>query len=324
MKAIRCHEYGALENLILEEIESPQPGPNQVLIRVQSAAVNFPDNLLVKGLYQRRPDTPFTPGAEVAGTVRLVGSEVTSCQPGDVVAAKMLDGGYAEEALAPANDCHILDSEVDMRKASAFLVTYGTSYHALKDRGHLMEGETVAVLGAAGGVGLAAIELAKLMGARVIACASTGEKLALCEKYGADDLLNYSEKDLRDGLKSILNGKGLDMVVDPVGGKYAEPAIRSLNFGGRYLVIGFTDGAIPKIPLNIPLLKSCSIVGVFWGRFMKERPVQARANHELLTSWLNQGKINPHIHKGFPLEKAVEAMKWVDDRQVLGKVVLDM
>ncbi len=324
MRAIRVHQFGDIEALQVEEIASQQPNAQEVVVSVASAGINFPDVLLVKGLYQRRPALPFTPGAEVSGIIKAVGSDVTHLEPGDFVAAKMLDGGYAEEVIVRAEDCHRLDPKVDLRQASAFLVIYGTAYHALKDRGHLMEGETIAVLGAAGGVGLATVELAKRMGAHVIACASTEEKLALCKKYGADELLNYAQRDLREGLREILGGRGLDVVLDPVGGKYAEPSVRALNFGGRYLVIGFTDGAIPKIPLNIPLLKSCSIVGVFWGRFMKERPVQARHNHELLTSWLNEGKISPFIQKSFPLEHAVEALQWIDQRKVLGKIVLEV
>ena len=324
MKAIRVHQYGSLANLDLEDIQPPKPGPQEVLISVEYAGTNFPEVLLVKGLYQRRPDTPFTPGPEVAGRIVAIGEAVTAVKVGNLVAAKMLDGGYAEQALARVEDCHLLHENVDRRQAAGFLVTYGTAYHALKDRANLMEGETIAVLGAAGGVGLATVELAKIMGAHVIACASTEEKLQLCAQYGADELLNYSQGDFRSELKDLLGRRGLDVVMDPVGGKYAEPAIRSLNFGGRYLVIGFTDGDIPKIPLNIPLLKSCSIVGVFWGRFLQERPVQARQNHELLTQWLNEGKINPFIQKSFPLADASAALQWIDGRKVLGKVVLEV
>ncbi len=322
MLAVRCHRFGALADLVIEECPSLTPGPAEVLIRVFATGINFPDLLLVRGLYQRKPSFPFIPGAEVSGVISAVGSQVTALHPGDLVSAQMRDGGYAEEVVVDQESCYPLESDVDLVKAAAYLVGYGTAYHALKDRARLLPGETILVLGAAGGVGLAAVELAKLLGARVIACASTDTKLALCAQYGADELLNYSKTDLREGIKSCTGSGQVDVIFDPVGGRITDAGFRSLSYGGRYLVIGFASGQIPKIALNLPLLKAASIVGVFWGRFIKEWPQQARSNHQLLTTWLNQGKIKPFVEKTFPLKEAVTAMKWIDDRMAMGKIVL--
>ncbi len=321
MKAVQCHAFGPVDQLTVDQVPGPQPTGRQVLIDVRAAAVNFPEVLLVKGLYQNRPDFPFIPGAEAAGVVSALGPEVRDLKVGDQVATQMRVGAYAEKILADERLCHVF-SQASFEAAASFLVTYGTSYHALKDRARLQPGETISVLGAAGGVGLAAVELAKKMGATVIACASTQEKLDLCKSYGADHLVNYRETPLREALGQILGKRGPDVMLDPVGGDYAELGVRSMAFGGRYLVVGFTAGNIPKIPLNLPLLKGCSLVGVFWGRFLMEDPTTARANHDELMAWIDAGELRPHIQRSFALEEAVQALQWVESRKVMGKVVL--
>ncbi len=322
MKAIRCHQFGSVSDLRWEEIPLPIPSTGEIRIRSKYIGVNYPDLLLVKGLYQRKPQTPFIPGAEVAGVVDAVGQDVQAFKVGEQVVAKQLQGAYAEFISVPASACYHLPSSISPQKAAACLVTYGTSLHALQDRAILQPGETLLVLGAAGGVGLAAIDIAKTVGAHVIAVASSEEKLEICRRYGADTTINYLQSDLREKVKEELAGRSLDVVLDPVGHVYAEPMIRSLGFGGRYLVVGFAGGSIPQIPLNIPLLKSCAIVGVFYGRFLQERPLEGRANHEKLITWLADGKINPYIQKTFPLSHAPDALQWLDDRRAIGKVVL--
>jgi NADPH2:quinone reductase len=322
MKAVLCKAHGSPESLVVEEVESPAPGPGQVLISVKAAGVNFPDTLIIQGKYQFQPPFPFSPGAEVAGIVKEVGTGVESVKIGDRVTASSAYGGFAEEFVANADALIPLPDGIDFDVASAFAMTYGTSLYALKDRANLQPGERLLVLGAAGGIGLASIEIGKLLGAQVIAAASTEEKLAVCRQYGASEVINYSEQDLKDRIKELTRGQGVDVVVDPVGGDYSEAALRGMAWNGRFLVIGFTAGSIPRVPLNLPLLKGCSIVGVFWGSFVARNPQQSRANFQQLLGWLQEGKLQPHISARYPLEQAADALYDIINRKVTGKIVL--
>ncbi len=324
MKAIICKDYGLPNTLVYEDIPSPEPGPKDVLVSIKACSINFPDTLIIQGLYQFKPACPFTPGSDISGLVKAVGADVKHVKPGDEVFGMIAHGGFAEEALVPKHSCFPKPPGMSYELAASFLMTYGTSYHALKDRAQIKEGETLLVLGAAGGVGLAAVELGKLMGAKVIAAASTDEKLALCKKYGASETINYKTEDLRAKLKEITAGKGVDVVYDPVGGDFSEKAFRSTAWNGRHLVIGFAAGAIPKIPLNLPLLKGSQIVGVFWGRFAMTFPKENMANTMQLVQWQAEGKINPHIHATYPLEDAATALEEIMDRKVKGKVILSV
>lgn len=324
MRAILCHAYGPLDRLVLQDIPIPEPGHGEVRIEVKAAAVNFPDVLKVQGKYQSLPSFPFIPGAELSGIVSKVGPGVEGLMVGDMVAAYCGEGAFAEQVVAREDNCHLFAGDIDFGTASAFLVTYGTAYHALKDRGQVKPGESVVVLGAAGGVGLASIEIAKHMGARVIACASTQEKLDVCRDVGADYLINYTREDLKSSLKALTRGRGVDVVVDPVGGAYTEIAVRCLSYEGRHLVLGFTAGSIPRIPLNLSLLKVCSIVGVFWSRFMEEHPRKAYHNHQQLIEWVSSGVFQPRIDRRFTLDQAVQALQWIEGRSVIGKVVLEV
>lgn len=265
MKAIRCKAYGPPSSLILEEMESLHPKANEVVVQVKACGINYPDTLIIQGLYQFKPELPFTPGSDFAGVIKSVGSGVKHLAIGDAIFGFVTFGALAEEVVVPANACFQKPGKMDFSIAASFMIAYGTSYHALKDRAKLQEGETLLVLGASGGVGLAAVELGKLMGAKVIAAASTDEKLALCREYGADLTINYSKEDLKLAIKELTNGTGVDVVYDPVGGDYSEAAFRGIAWAGRYLVVGFAAGNIPKIPLNLPLLKGASLVGVFGG-----------------------------------------------------------
>jgi NADPH2:quinone reductase len=322
MKAVLCKQHGLPETLVVEDVPSPVPGPKQVLISVKACGVNFPDTLIIQNLYQFKPPLPFSPGGELAGVVKAVGEGVKHLQVGQPVLAFTGWGGFAEEVLAEAKQVVPLPPGLDLAVAAAFMMTYGTSFHGLKDRAQLQAGETLLVLGAAGGVGLAAIELGKKIGARVIAAASTAEKLAVCREHGADELINYESEDLRERVKALTDGRGVDVVYDPVGGKYAEPALRSIAWKGRYLVVGFAAGDIPKIPLNLPLLKGCAILGVFWGDFAAREPQLNMANGMQLFQWLMQGELKPHISARYPLEQAAEALRALMERRVTGKVVL--
>lgn len=322
MKAIVCTAYGPPESLSYSDLPSPQPGPRQVLIEVHAAGVNFPDTLIIQGQYQFKPEFPFSPGGEVAGIVRAVGSDVTTVAPGDRVLAPLGWGGYAEEVLAEDWRVLRIPPEMDFDTASAFVLTYGTSHHALKDRARLAAGETLLVLGAAGGVGLAAVEIGKAMGARVIAAASSEDKLQVCREHGADEFIHYGRDDLRERIKALTDGQGVDVVYDPVGGDLAEPALRSTAWNGRYLVVGFAAGKIPAPPLNLPLLKGCSIVGVFWGAFARKEPQRNAANMVELFDWYRRGQVRPHICARFPLPQAADAMRAVMNRQAQGKVIL--
>lgn len=324
MKALLCKSFGLPESLVLEDIPSPVPGKKQVLIDVKACGVNFPDTLIIQGLYQFKPDRPFSPGSDVAGVVKAIGEDVKNVKVGDEVVAMVGWGGFAEEVLADAKVVFPKPPGMSMVNAASFMMAYGTSYYALKDRGHVKEGDTLLVLGAAGGVGLTAVELGKVMGARVIAAASTDEKLALCKEYGADEVINYSTENLKERIKELTDGKGADVIYDPVGGDYTNAALRATAWEGRYLVIGFAAGNIPKIPLNLPLLKGCQIVGVFWGSFAQKEPNANLANTMELMQWFFSGKLKPHIHGTYPLESGAEAIRALMDRKVKGKVVVTM
>jgi NADPH:quinone reductase len=322
MKAILCRQYGPPETLSLEEVRSPLPARGQVVVQVAAAAVNFPDTLIIQNKYQFKPPLPFSPGGEVAGTVKLVGEGVTGLSPGDRVLAVCTWGGYAEEVVVPAPAVTRLPDGVGFDEAAALTLAYGTTYHALKDRAELRPGETLLVLGAAGGTGLAAVEFGRQMGARVIAAASTDEKLAVCRAAGADECINYTTEDLRERLKAITGGKGVDVVYDPVGGAYTELAVRSLGWKGRLLVIGFAAGDIPKIALNLTLLKGASIVGVFYGAFVQAEPQAAAANLQEMLRMLAAGELRPTVTERHPLSEAPRVLRAFMERRIMGKVVL--
>lgn len=324
MKAIRCQTYGPPSNLKLEEIDSLYAGPKEVVVQVKACGLNFPDTLIIQGLYQFKPELPFTPGSDIAGVVKEIGEEVKHLKIGDEVFGFVAYGGLAEEVIVPGNACFPKPTQMDYPVAASFMMAYGTSYYALKDRAKLMEGETLLVMGASGGVGLAAVELGKLMGAKVIAAASTQDKLELCKAYGADELINYTTQDLKSTLKKITDGKGVDVIYDPVGGDFSEQALRAIAWNGRFLVVGFAAGTIPKIALNLPLLKGASIVGVFWGGFAMQYPKENMGNTMTLMKWHAEGKLKPHIHKIVPLEDAKEALEEMMNRSVKGKMVVQI
>jgi NADPH2:quinone reductase len=294
----------------------------QLVVSVRAAGVNFPDTLVIQGKYQLKPALPFSPGGELAGVVKEVGEAVTHLRPGDPVIAFAGWGAFAEEALVEASNAMPAPAGLDPRIAASFAMAYGTSLHALQDRARLSPGETLLVLGAAGGVGLAALELGKVLGARVIAAASTDAKLEICRRRGADEVVSYGREDWRDRVKELTGGKGVDVVYDPVGGALAEPALRLLAWGGRHLVVGFAGGDIPRIPLNLPLLKGFSIVGVYWGEFARREPQRHQANMRQLLSWLSEGKLQPLVSKVYALDRAAEALRAIMDRQATGKLVL--
>ena len=324
MKAIRCKEFGPPAALVFEEIPDLKPKENEVLVAVKACGINFPDTLIIQGLYQFKPELPFTPGSDIAGIVKEVGAEVKHLKVGDEVFGFVQNGGFAEEVVVPANTCFLKSKKMDFPIAASFMVAYGTSYHALKDRAKLAKGETLLVLGASGGVGLAAVELGKLMGASVIAAASTEEKLQLCREYGADHTINYSTEDLKSTIKKLTDNKGVDVIYDPVGGEYSEMAFRGIAWGGRFLVVGFASGSIPKMPLNLPLLKTASIVGIFWGDFAMKNPKQNMENTRILIKWVEEGKLRPHIHKIYKLEDTSRALEEMADRKVKGKLVVQV
>ena len=310
MKAVLCKAFGPPESLVIEDVEPLKPGKGQVVINVKACGVNFPDTLIIQGKYQSKPPFPFIPGSEVAGIVKELGEDVDHDKVGDRVIAFTGLGGFAEEVVADAARLIPMPRTMDFTTASAFVMTYGTSHHALKDRAQLKPGETLLVLGAAGGVGLAAVEIGKVMGAHVIAAASSDEKLEVCKLHGADEVINYTNGDLKERIKQLTGGKGVDVAFDPVGGDYSEPVLRSMAWGGRFLVIGFAAGDIPRIPLNLPLLKVYSIVGVFWGSFME------------LLAWFVEGKLKPHVSATYSLEHVTDALNDLIERKVTGKAVL--
>lgn len=322
MKAVLCTHFGPPNELELADIAPPQAAPGEAVVGIKAAALNFFDTLIIAGKYQQKPPFPFSPVAEFAGVVESIGAGVSEVAPGDRVMTFMGWGAAREAVAVPARQLIKLPAKLDFEQAAGLCITYGTSLYALRERAQLKPGETLAVLGASGGTGLAAVELGKLMGARVIACASSDEKLAFARAHGADETVNYATQDLRDGLKKAGGEHGIDVVYDPVGGPYAEPAVRSLAWEGRYLVVGFTAGEIPKLPLNLVLLKSCDIRGVFWGSWTKREP---QKQHTLLSDvarWAAEGKLSAHVHAVYPLSEIVTAMKLISDRKVMGKIVL--
>ena len=322
MRAILCQSYGMPDDLVLAEVPSPRPNPGELLVSVKAAGVNFPDVLMIQNKCQHKPPLPFSPGYEVAGIVKALGEGVTGVSAGDTGVAIIRSGGFAEEAVVPADRFWRIPAGMDFRVAAAFPLAYGTSYHALKDRARLEAGETLMVLGAAGGVGLAAVQLGKLMGAKVIACASTDDKLATCRQYGADVAINYSKNNLRDAVKEIVGDRGIDVILDPVGGAYAEPAVRSMAWGGRYLIVGFTAGEISRIPLNLPLLKGCALVGVAWDTYSRRNPAGGRTNIAELIAWIQDGRLKPILTAEYPLAETARALDDVRLRKVQGKIVI--
>lgn len=322
MKALRCVRHGPPDALVVEHLDAPSPGPGEVLVQVKAAGVNFPDTLIIQNKYQFKPALPFTPGGELAGIVVAVGEGVTRVAVGQRVIGFVMWGAFAEQALVAQDQLVPMPDHMPFDVASAFLMTYGTCHHALSDRAALRAGETVLVLGAAGGIGIASIEIAKARGATVIAAASSADKLAVCRERGADITIDYQAEDLRERLKAQTSGRGVDVVVDPVGGRFTEPALRAMAWRGRYLVVGFTDGEIPRIPLNLPLLKGCSIVGVFYGDFLKREPTQADADVRALFELYREKKIEPLVSARYDLEHAGQAIEALMRRSVRGKVVV--
>jgi NADPH:quinone reductase len=324
MKAALCKRLEGPGGIEIEEVAEPKPGPGEALVRVKAAALNFFDTLITRGKYQAKPELPFSPAAEIAGVVEALGQCVTGVRPGDRVMAYLGWGGAREKVVAPAETLVPIPAGVSDEIAAGVSVTYGTAIHGLKDRAHLQRGETVAILGAAGGAGLAAVEIAKLMGARVIAVASSAEKLEVCRRHGADELLNYEETDLKTGLRTLTGGIGVDVVYDCVGGDAAEAALRAIAWQGRFLVVGFASGTIPKIALNLLLLKGAEAVGVFWGEAVRRDPAAHKRNMGQVLGWVAEGKLRPHIHATYPLSDIRAAIGVLDRREAVGKVVLTL
>jgi NADPH:quinone reductase len=322
MKAILCTQFGPPEQLVLREVPSPKPSEGQVLITVKACGVNFPDTLIIHNKYQFKPPLPFSPGGEVSGIIKAVGEGVKYLKVGDAVLSLTGWGGFAEEVVADAATTLPLPMGMDFVTAASVMYTYGTSYHALKNRAQIQAGETLLVLGAAGGVGLAAVQLGVLMGARVIAAASSDEKLGVCRELGATATINYSTEDLKERIRELTEGRGADVIYDPVGDRYTEPALRAIAWKGRYLVVGFAGGEIPKIPLNLALLKGCQIVGVFWGAFAKNEPHESQQNFREILAWMGEGKLKQHVYKTYLLPEAPTALRDMMERQVIGKAVV--
>ena len=322
MKALLCTRYGTPDDLEIADIADPSPEPGQAVVAIKAAALNFFDTLIIAGKYQFKPAPPFSPAAEFAGVVKGLGAGVNSVKIGDRVIGYMTYGAARERVAIAADKLIKIPDALDFDRAAGICITYGTTLHALKDRAKLKGGETLAVLGASGGVGLAAIELGKIMGARVIACASSDEKLAFARQHGADEVINYASDDLKEALRRVTQGRGTDVIYDPVGGPYTEPALRSIAWQGRFLVIGFAAGEIPKLPLNLVLLKGCDVLGVFWGPWIERDPQGHRANTQQLLEWCVQGKISSHVHSTYPLTEGAAALKAIAARQVMGKVIL--
>jgi NADPH2:quinone reductase len=324
MQAVLCVEYGSHDKLVVSEVPDPAPGPGEILIDVRAASLNFPDLLVIRGLYQFKPEPPFVPGAESAGVIVELGEGVEGLSVGQRVTTVGISGGFASLRVVEANAAIPLPADADLEVAAGTTMTYGTSYHALTQRAGLGKGETLLVLGASGGVGSAAIEIGKALGASVIAAASTDEKLAFCSDIGADHTINYTNEDLRSRVREITGGHGADVIYDPVGGDLADPAFRSIAWGGRYLVIGFASGDVPAIPLNLPLLKVASIIGVFFGSFTQEQPRIAAANLQEISRMIIAGELSPAITETFPLEEAIDAFELLASRRAMGKVVLQV
>lgn len=321
MRAVVCESWGGPNQLVIRNLPDPQPGPGQVAIKILAAGVNFPDVLIIQKKYQVQPELPFVPGAEIAGEVIAVGEGVASLKPGEHVAALCSLGGFAEQIVVEASKCMRLPPGFVPDVAAGFVLAYGTSWHAVRDRAALRQSETMLVLGAAGGVGLAAVEIGKAIGARIVAAASSDEKCALAKAHGADEVINYNVEDLRAGIKRTC-GSGPDVIFDPVGGKYAEPAFRSIGWRGRHLVIGFADGTIPALPWNLMLLKGASVVGVFWGDFARREPGVFAGGMEELMGWVKSGKIKPLISKTYALDETPQALLDMAARKVVGKIII--
>lgn len=322
MKALLCKHLGPARDLVLEDVPSPTPKPNEVLLNVQAAGVNFPDTLIIEGKYQFQPPLPFSPGGEAAGTVAAVGDKVSGFKVGDRVMALTGWGAFAEQVAVPASNVMPVPAGMDFITAAAFGMTYGTSMHALRQRGRLQTGETLLVLGASGGVGLAAVEIGKAMGARVIAAASSAQKLAVARAAGADDLIDYSQDNLREAIKRLTDGKGVDVIYDPVGGELFEHAVRGLAWNGRLLVVGFASGTIPQLAANLVLLKGAAVLGVFWGAFAQRQPDDNAANFKQLFAWHAQGKLKPLVSQTYALADAGAAIETLGQRQAVGKLVV--
>ncbi len=322
MRALVCKQLGAIDNLVVEEQPEPAVGPGQVLVRIFAAGINFPDILVIKGLYQVKVEAPFIPGNEAAGIVSAVGEDVAHYKPGDRVMIMPEGAAFAEMCAVPVERVMPIPQGLDFEQAAGFTITYGTSYHALKQSAGIQAGDTVLVLGAAGGVGITAVEIAKAMGARVIAAASNEEKLNFARSAGADETINYAEESLKDQCKALTNGKGVDVVYDPVGGELAQQALRALAWHGRYLVIGFASGDIPNFPANIALLKEASIIGVWWGTWAQHNPRDSMRNMADLALMVAEGKLTPRVTETYSLDRYAEAFASLENRQALGKVVL--
>lgn len=322
MKAILCQQYGLPDSLIYTDVSTPVLDKGEVLIQVAACAVNFPDVLIIQNKYQFKPKLRFSPGGEVSGMIVQLGSEVKNLSVGQRVLALCGWGGFAQNVKVQADRVFAIPQQMDFITAASTLYTFGTAYHALKDRADIKPGETLLVLGAAGGVGLAAVALGKVMGARVIAAASTTEKLETCKAHGAEQVINYETENLKDRIKELTEDKGVDVILDVVGGKYAEPALRGMAWKGRYLVVGFAAGEVPKLPFNLALLKGCSVMGVFWGRFSSEEPQKNQQNIMELVIMIQKGQISQHIHQTYSLEDAPQALQDMLDRKVIGKAII--
>jgi len=322
VKAILCTHFGTPDDLVLTDISEPTPAPGEVVAKVVAVGLNFFDTLIIAGKYQKKPPFPFSPCGEFTGIVETVGQGVTGFKPGDHVLGYCTFGAARERIAVSTDKLVKLNVDLDLVRAAGLAITYGTSYHALADRAHLKPGETLAVLGAAGGVGLAAVELGKLMGARVIACAGSDDKLAFARSHGADATVNYASQDLRSALKDLGGEHGIDVIFDPVGGSYSEAALRAIAWRGRHLVVGFAAGEIPKLPLNLTLLKGCAVVGVYFGDWVRHDPQAYRAALDQLARWAAAGKLSCHIHQVYPLCETPQALKALTQRQAMGKVIV--
>lgn len=322
MKAVLCKAFGPADTLVIEDTSSPQIKKNEVLLDVHAAGINFPDTLIIEGKYQFKPPFPFSPGGEAAGVISAVGENVSHLNVGDRVMALTGWGSCAEQIAVSAYNILPMPDAMDFTTAAAFSMTYGTAMHALKQRGALQAGETLLVLGASGGVGLAAIEIGKAMGARVIAAASSAEKLEVARQAGADELINYQDEDVRERLKTLTKGQGVDVIIDPVGGDLFETVFRSIAWNGRMLVIGFASGTIPSLPANLPLLKGAAVIGVFWGSFAQRQPQDNVANFQQLFAWFAEGKLKPLVSQTFALEDTAQAINTLAARKAVGKLVI--
>ncbi|MDU9391109.1 NADPH:quinone oxidoreductase family protein [Pseudomonas sp. zfem002] len=324
MKAVLCKAHGPARDLVLEDVASPTPKKNEILLDVHAASVNFPDSLIIQGKYQFQPPLPFSPGCEAAGVVAAVGENAGAFKVGDRVMAMTGWGSFAEQVAVPAYNVLPIPDGMDFVTASAFVMTYGTSMHALRQRGQLQAGETLLVLGASGGVGLAAVEIGKALGARVIAAASSAEKLETAKAAGADEVIDYSQNSLKDEIKRLTGGKGVDVIYDPVGGDLFEQAVRGLAWNGRLLVVGFASGQIPAVPANLVLLKGAAVVGVFWGSFAQRQPADNAANFQQLFAWFSEGKLKPLVSQTYPLAETGKAIEHLAARKAVGKLVVNV